>query len=100
MKIIKDNIGRIITAAYDISRDFMRCVNYEITGSEFAKNTAKTAASTAAGAGGAWAGAAIGTAICPGIGTAVGGNHRWPCHRLRGFQTLKIKARLAFRGPA
>ena len=37
MKIIKDNIGRIITAAYDISRDFMRCVNYEITGSEFAK---------------------------------------------------------------
>ncbi|MEE3423163.1 MAG: hypothetical protein VZR11_10725 [Succinimonas sp.] len=72
MKIIKDNIGRIITAAYDISRNFVRYIDYEITGSEFAKRTAKTAASTAAGAGGAWAGAALGTAIFPGIGTAVG----------------------------
>ncbi|WP_406547704.1 hypothetical protein [Succinimonas sp.] len=72
MKISKDNISRIVGAVFDISCDFVNYINYEITGSEFAKRTAKTAASTAAGAGGAWAGAAIGTAIFPGIGTAVG----------------------------
>ena len=72
MNFIKDNIGRFITAAYDISSDFVRCVNYEITGSEFAKNSAKTVASTAASAGGAWAGAVIGSVIFPGLGTAAG----------------------------
>ena len=80
MKISKDNISRIVGAVFDISCDFVNYINYEITGSEFAKRTAKTAARIAASAFGiyagaaigAYAGAAFGTAICPGIGTAAG----------------------------
>lgn len=53
--------------------DFAHYASGDISGSDFAKNTAANVAGLGGGYAGASTGAAIGSILLPGIGTAIGG---------------------------